>query len=127
MLSSTVRHLGKATALQKFLSSSTTQKIFQTESTEVQVTRRVYRNGDSEYLINRKICRLKDIKDLFMGSGAGSDAYCIIEQGKVDGLLQSSPKERRIIFDEAAGISRFKVKNLNRFADLSELIKMLNA
>lgn len=62
-----------------------------------------------------------------MGSGAGSDAYCIIEQGKVDGLLQSSPKERRIIFDEAAGISRFKVKNLNRFADLSELIKMLNA
>ena len=70
-----------------------TKKIFQTESAEVQVTRRVYRNGDSEYLINRKICRLKDIKDLFMGSGAGSDAYCIIEQGKVDGLLQSSPKD----------------------------------
>lgn len=98
-----------------------TKKIFQTESAEVQVTRRVYRNGDSEYLINRKICRLKDIKDLFMGSGAGSDAYCIIEQGKVDGLLQSSPKERRIIFDEAAGISRFKVKKLESLRRLERV------
>jgi chromosome segregation protein len=98
-----------------------TKKIFQTESTEVQVTRRVYRNGDSEYLINRKVCRLKDIKDLFMGSGAGSDAYCIIEQGKVDGLLQSSPKERRIIFDEAAGISRFKIKKLESLRRLERV------
>jgi len=98
-----------------------TKKIFQTESAEVQVTRRVYRNGDSEYLINRKICRLKDIKDLFMGSGAGSDAYCIIEQGKVDSLLQSSPKDRRIIFDEAAGISRFKVKKLESLRRLERV------
>ena len=97
------------------------RKIFQTDSTEVQVTRRVHRNGDSEYLINKKVCRLKDIKDLFMGSGAGSDAYCIIEQGKVDGLLQSSPKDRRVIFDEAAGISRFKIKKLESLRRLERV------
>jgi len=87
-----------------------TRKVFNSDATELQVTRRVSRNGESEYLINRQTCRLKDIRDLFLGSGAGTDAYCIIEQGKVDSLLQSSPKDRRNIFDEAAGISRFKVK-----------------
>jgi chromosome segregation protein len=83
-----------------------------TEATEVQITRRVYRDGQGEYLINQQICRLKDIKELFLGSGAGNDAYCIIEQGKVDVLLQASTRERRIIFEEAAGISRFKAKKI---------------
>src|SRR5207245_5184743 len=83
-----------------------------TDAEEVQITRRVYRSGEGEYLINQQTCRLKDIKDLFLGSGAGADAYCVIEQGRVDVLLQSSTKERRTIFEEAAGISRFKAKKI---------------
>ncbi len=81
-----------------------------TDAEEVQITRRVYRSGEGEYLINQQPARLKDIKDLFLGSGAGTDAYSIIEQGRVDVLLQASTKERRTIFEEAAGISRFKAK-----------------
>ena len=80
------------------------------DAPEVFVTRRVYRSGESEYLINRQPCRLKDIKDLFRGTGVGVDAYSLIEQGKVDRMLQASPKDRRAIFEEAAGISRFKAK-----------------
>ncbi|MEO2045360.1 MAG: chromosome segregation protein SMC [Pirellulales bacterium] len=80
------------------------------DAPEVQVTRRVYRSGESEYLINRQPCRLRDIRDLFAGTGVAGGAYSIIEQGKVDALLQSSPHQRRLIFEEAAGISRFKQK-----------------
>lgn len=80
------------------------------DSEEVNVTRRVYRSGEGEYLINGQACRLKDIKDLFRGTGVGVDAYSLIEQGKVDRMLQASPKDRRTIFEEAAGISRFNAK-----------------
>ena len=80
------------------------------ETDEVEVTRRVYRSGEGEYMINRNPCRLKDIRDLFRGTGVGSDAYSLIEQGKVDELLNASPRARRAIFEEAAGISRFKAK-----------------
>jgi chromosome segregation protein len=86
------------------------RRVLATAADEVQITRRVYRGGESEYLINGMACRLKDIKDLFLGSGAGTDAYSIIEQGRVDVLLQASTKDRRTIFEEAAGISRFKAK-----------------
>ena len=79
---------------------------------EVHVTRRVYRSGESEYLINGQACRLKDIRDMFRGTGVGTDAYSLIEQGKVERLLQASPKDRRAIFEEAAGISRFKAKKI---------------
>jgi chromosome segregation protein len=89
-----------------------TKKILDVESTEVSVTRRVYRSGESEYLINRQPCRLKDVKDLFRGTGVGVDAYSLIEQGKVDRMLQASPMDRRAIFEEAAGISRFKAKKV---------------
>lgn len=82
------------------------------ESDQVQITRRVYRSGESEYLINNQEARLKDIKSLFRGTGVGVDAYSIIEQGKVDRLLQASPKDRRVIFEEAAGISRFNAKKI---------------
>jgi chromosome segregation protein len=82
------------------------------DSAEVHVTRRVYRSGEGEYLINGQPCRLKDIRDMFRGTGVGADAYSLIEQGKVDQLLQASSKERRAIFEEAAGISRFKAKKL---------------
>ncbi len=80
------------------------------DAQEVHVTRRVYRSGEGEYLINNQACRLKDIRDLFRGTGVGVDAYSLIEQGKVDRMLQASPKDRRVIFEEAAGISRFNAK-----------------
>jgi len=80
------------------------------DAEEVHVTRRVYRSGEGEYLINRQPVRLKDIREIFAGTGVSTGAYSIIEQGKVDALLQSSPRERRLIFEEAAGVSRFKLK-----------------
>src|SRR5437588_1078347 len=92
-----------------------------TEGDEVQITRRVYRDGQGEYLINHQPSRLKDIKDLFLGSGAGADAYCIIEQGRVDVLLQASTRERRTIFEEAAGISRFKAKKTETLRKLERV------
>ena len=82
------------------------------DTPEVHITRRVYRSGEGEYLINRQPCRLRDIRDLFAGTGVATEAYSVIEQGKVDILLQSSPRDRRLIFEEAAGISRFKAKKL---------------
>lgn len=82
------------------------------DAPEVHITRRVFRGGEGEYLINRQPARLKDIKDLFRGTGVGADAYSIIEQGRVDKLLNASSKDRRAIFEEAAGISRFKAKKV---------------
>ena len=82
-----------------------TDRRFEFDADEVRVTRRVYRDGEGEYLINGEPCRLKDIRHLFRGTGAGTDAYSLIEQGKVDRMLQASPKDRRAIFEEAAGIS----------------------
>ncbi len=82
------------------------------DAPEVHVTRRVYRSGESEYLINGTPCRLKDVRDLLRGTGVGVDAYSLIEQGKVDRMLQASARDRRIIFEEAAGISRFKAKRV---------------
>jgi chromosome segregation protein len=80
------------------------------DAAEVEVSRRLYRSGESEYLLNRKPCRLRDVRELFMDTGVGVDAYSLIEQGKVDVLLQSNPQERRVIFEEAAGISKYKAK-----------------
>jgi chromosome segregation protein len=91
------------------------------EADEIQITRRVFRSGEGEYLINQQVCRLRDIKEMFLGSGAGTDAYCIIEQGKVDVLLQASTKERRTIFEEAAGISRFKAKKVETLRKLERV------
>lgn len=88
------------------------QGVFPVDAPEVHVTRRVYRSGEGEYLINGKPCRLRDIRDMFRGTGVGVDAYSLIEQGKVDSLLQANAKDRRAIFEEAAGISRFKAKKL---------------
>lgn len=88
------------------------EKLLDVDSEEVTVTRRVYRSGEGEYLINGQTCRLKDIKDLFRGTGVGVDAYSLIEQGKVDRMLQASPKDRRTIFEEAAGISKFNAKKV---------------
>ncbi len=78
------------------------------EFSEVTVTRRLFRSGESEYLINKAACRRRDIKELFRGTGVGVDAYSLIEQGKIDRLILSSPKDRRAVFEEAAGVSKYK-------------------
>ncbi|WP_107942276.1 chromosome segregation protein SMC [Metasolibacillus fluoroglycofenilyticus] len=78
--------------------------------TEISVTRRVYRSGESEYLLNNQQCRLKDITDLFMDSGLGKEAFSIISQGRVDEILNSRPEDRRLIFEEAAGVLKYKLR-----------------
>ena len=77
-------------------------------SETVQITRRVYRNGESEYLVNGEASRLRDIRELFSGTGAATEAYSVIEQGRVDALLVASGRDRRAVFEEAAGITRFR-------------------
>lgn len=79
-----------------------------TDFNEVSFGRRVYRDGKSEYLINKSPCRLKDIHDLLAGTGIGRTSYSVMEQGKIDQLLSSKPEERRAVFEEAAGVTRFK-------------------
>src|SRR5947209_8850778 len=116
--SSSRRSLGLAEVTMTFDNS---RHVLATDAEEVQITRRVYRDGEGEYLINHQPSRLKDIKELFLGSGAGSDAYCIIEQGRVDVLLQASTKDRRTIFEEAAGISRFKAKKIETLRKLERV------
>ncbi|MDP6637301.1 MAG: chromosome segregation protein SMC [Phycisphaerae bacterium] len=76
----------------------------------ISVTRRLYRSGQSEYLINKAPCRLRDIREMFMDTGLGKDAYSVIEQGRVEAFLQANQDERRAIFDEAAGISKYKAR-----------------
>ena len=85
-------------------------RFFDIDFSEVAITRRLFRSGESEYLINRQKSRLKNIKNLLMDTGIGSTSYSIFEQGKIDVLLQSSNLERRIIFEEAAGISKYRVR-----------------
>ncbi|MEG1344660.1 MAG: chromosome segregation protein SMC [Clostridia bacterium] len=77
---------------------------------EVVVTRRVYRSGESNYLINNSECRLKDVQELFMDTGIGRDGYSIISQGKIDEILSSKSEERRHIFEEASGIVKYKTR-----------------
>ena len=111
------------------------------EADEVQISRRIYKSGESEYRINNKICRLKDIRELFMDTGVGVRAYSIIEQGHVEQLVTASKVDRRSIFEEAAGISKYKAhkkealrklerteQNLLRLADiLNEIGKQLRS
>jgi chromosome segregation protein len=108
---------------------------------EIQITRRLYRDGDSDYLLNGTPCRLLDITELFMDTGAGAKAYSIIEQGKIGMILSSKPEERRLIIEEAAGVTKFKARkqvavkkieltkqNLLRIADIiAEIRRQLNS
>ncbi len=80
--------------------------------TEIVVTRRLFRSGDSEYSINKTSCRLKDIIDLFLGTGVGSKAYSIVEQGRVDEMVNAKPEDRRAIIEEAAGTSKYRSRKL---------------
>ncbi len=101
------RSLGYAEASLTFLND---RGVLPVEYTEVCVTRRLYRSGESEYFLNRQPCRLRDIRQLFMDTGVGVDTYSIIEQGKVSRFIEMNSKERREIFEEAAGISRYKAQ-----------------
>jgi chromosome segregation protein len=106
---------------------------------EIQMTRRLYRDGESDYLINKTPCRLLDITELFMDTGVGTRAYSIIEQGKIGQILHSRPEERRFLIEEAAGVTKFKSRkqlalkkiegtrqNLTRLADvLGEIRRQL--
>lgn len=103
------------------LTLDNSRRLLPIDTPEVHITRRVYRSGESEYLVNRTPTRLRDIRDLLAGTGMGTQAYSVIEQGKVDLLLQSSPKERRIIFEEAAGISRFKARKIEALRRLERV------
>ena len=87
---------------------------------EIVVTRRLFRSGDSEYLLNGKLCRLRDIQELFMGTGLGPESYALIEQGRIGQILSSRPTDRRAILEEAAGITRFKTKKRLAEARLEE-------
>ncbi|QBG46472.1 chromosome segregation protein SMC [Verrucomicrobia bacterium S94] len=88
------------------------------EYDEVCITRRVFRSGESGYFLNRKACRLKDIQRLFMDTGVGTDSYSVLEQGKIDQILSARADDRRIVFEEAAGITKYK-------ADKKEALRKL--
>ena len=108
---------------------------------EIHVTRRLFRTGDSEYLLNGKLCRLRDIQELFMGTGLGPESYALIEQGRIGQILSSRPTDRRAIIEEAAGVTKFKTKkrlaearleesklNLNRVNDIfEEVTRQMNS
>ncbi|MBZ5749842.1 chromosome segregation protein SMC [Metabacillus rhizolycopersici] len=93
---------------------------------EVSITRRVYRSGESEFFINKQGCRLKDIVDLFMDSGLGKEAFSIISQGKVEEILSSKSEERRMIFEEAAGVLKYKTRKKKAEYKLAETQENLN-
>lgn len=99
------RPLGMA---QVTLTISNQNKEIPSEYTEIEIERRFFRSGESEYYINRNRCLLKDIQDLFMDTGLGANSYAIMEQGHIDLILNSSPQDRRLILEEAAGITRFR-------------------
>ncbi|MDH3981783.1 MAG: chromosome segregation protein SMC, partial [Kiritimatiellaceae bacterium] len=88
------------------------------EFDEVCITRRVFRSGESGYFLNRKACRLKDIHRLFMDTGVGTDSYSVLEQGKIDQILSARPEDRRTVFEEASGITKYK-------ADKKEALRKL--
>jgi chromosome segregation protein len=108
---------------------------------EIQITRRLFRSGESEYLLNGKLCRLRDIQDIFMGTGLGPESYAIIEQGRIGQILSSKPTDRRAIIEEAAGITKYKARkrlaearledaklNLNRINDIfDEVTRQMNS
>jgi chromosome segregation protein len=95
------------------------------DTDEVEVTRRLYADGRSEYLINGRKVRLRDVKELFMDTGIGTDAYSIIEQGKVDAMLRAAPLERRTILEEAAGVAKFRARKLEARRKLENAEKNL--
>ena len=96
------------------------EKQLGTEFNEVTITRRVFRTGEGQYFLNRTPCRLRDIQRLFMDTGIGTTSYSVMAQGQIDAILSSRPEDRRAIFEEASGITRFR-------ADRKEALRKLEA
>lgn len=95
--------------------------ILPSEYTEVVITRRIFRSGESEYLLNRNLCRLKDITNLFMDTGMGANAYSVIELKMVESILSPRTEERRILFEEAAGVNKYKLRRRLTIKRLEEV------
>lgn len=108
------------------LTIENTKGILPSEYKEVTITRRVYRSGESEYFLNKTLCRLKDIKDLFMDTGMGSDAYSVIELKMIETILSDKADERRRLFEEAAGVTKYKVRRKETFTKLDHVQQDLN-
>ncbi|MBO5929758.1 MAG: AAA family ATPase, partial [Clostridia bacterium] len=87
-----------------------TDRKFQIDFDEIEVTRKVYVSGESQYMINKSVCRLKDIHEIFMDTGLGRDGYSMVGQGKIEEILSSKSDDRRQIFEEAAGISKYRYR-----------------
>lgn len=102
-----------------------TKNLLPVEYSEVVITRRLFRSGESQYLLNNNICRLKDILNLFMDSGIGFDAYSVIELKMVESILNGRPEERRRIFEEAAGVTKYKQRRIAAFRKLENTEKDL--
>lgn len=102
------------------LTINNTKNLLPTEYSQVTITRRLYRSGESEYLLNGVACRLKDITNLFLDTGVASNSYAIIELGMVDDLLNDRDNSRRMLFEEAAGISKFKKRKKETLRKLEE-------
>ncbi len=102
------------------LTINNTKNILPTEYSQITITRRLYRSGESEYLLNGVVCRLKDITNLFMDTGVASNSYAIIELGMVDDLLNDKDNSRRSLFEEAAGISKFKKRKKETLKKLED-------
>ena len=98
-----------------------TKGILPTEYTDVTITRRIFRSGESEYLLNKNICRLKDIVNLFMDTGIGANAYSVIELKMVETILSSKAEERRVLFEEAAGVNKYKLRRRLALRKLDEV------
>src|SRR5207342_2239807 len=92
------------------LSRAEAEELIQSVAREVEVTRRLYRSGESEYLIDGEVCRLRDVHELLMDTGLGAKAYAIIEQGKIGLILSSRPTDRRQLIEEAAGVTKYKAR-----------------
>jgi chromosome segregation protein len=103
------------------LTIQNTKGILPTEYTDITITRRIFRSGESEYLLNKNICRLKDITNLFMDTGIGANAYSVIELKMVETILSNKAEERRTMFEEAAGVNKYKLRRRLSLRKLDEV------
>ncbi|MFH1282868.1 MAG: chromosome segregation protein SMC [bacterium] len=103
------------------LTFDNTKNILPIDYSEITVSRRIFRSGESEYYLNKTQCRLKDIKDLFLDTGIGTEGYSVMEQGRVEFIFNSKPEERRYLFEEAAGVSKYKARREESLRKLEKI------